>query len=585
MTKKTGSDELEVTRITILDAFKDLLNPYYFGTTYWVYYSGRGCGKSENIAAVLILRATQMPIKILCVREFMGSLADSSKALLEQKIDHMGLSRLFYITRDRIECINGSEFIFRGLRNTNVANIKSISGIEITWVDEAETITRESWNILVPSVTRTRHPQIIASFNPRYPDDALYDTFITKKPPPSSRVVYMTQEDNPFFKGSNLEAQMLHDKEVLPKGEFAHKWLGQLKAELANCLFDAKMIERAKIAKLPNLIRVVVACDPAATSKEHSNNFGIVVCGVGEDGCYYVIENATQKCSPVEFSRKAIQLKHKYNAECILVETNQGGDFIKAAILSENALVEVREVRAVKDKVYRALPVANLLSLGQIKLLVNEGLKGLTEEMLRMTTQGYEGPRGASPDAIDALCWGIYELAGLTEKENEGTIYSPSYFTDDPSYSFLQSVEIFSYCNREDMVCITYQNTQNSSVQNKIRVLDCFTAKLAEIEANLSEYEHVQTFWLPDREEFYDLTFSNTAFYDDSPAVKTDDLVLQSLSSCRQNKILFAEMPSRNYKSASGELLKIHLNRFKIEANMECLFTRAFALLIKHAAI
>lgn len=585
MEEVNNSHELEIKQITILEAFKDLLSPYHFNTTYWVYYSGRGCGKSENIAAVLILRATQKPTKILCVREFMGSLADSSKALLEQKIAQMGLNNLFYVTRDRIECINGSEFIFRGLRNTNVANIKSISGIDITWVDEAETITKESWNILVPSVTRTQHPQIVVSFNPRYADDALYDTFIIKKPPPRSRVVYMTQEDNPFFRGSNLEVQMLHDKEVLPQGEFNHKWLGQLKTELANCLFDVKTIERAKVAKLPNLIRVVISCDPATTNKEYSNNFGIVVCGVGEDGCYYVIENATRRYSPVEFSRKAIQLKYKYDAECIIVETNQGGDFIKAALLSEDPQIEVLEVRAVKDKTYRALPVANLLSLGQIKLLANEGLKGLTDEMLRMTTQGYEGPRGASPDALDALCWGIYELAGLTERENEGTIYSPDYFTDDTSYSFQQSVEVFSYCNREEMVCITYQNTQNSSVQNKIRILDCFTTRLAEIEANLSEYEHVQTFWLPDREEFYDLHFSNTAFYNDEPSVKTDDLVLQSLSSCRKNKILFAEMPLRNYKSVSGELLRIHLNRFKIEAGMECLFTRAFALLVKHATI
>jgi len=131
---------------------------------YKVYWGGRGAGKSHSVAKALLILGAQSPIRILCAREFMTSMRDSVHKLLSDQIELLGLGSFYEILQANIKGKNGTEFSFVGLKN-NTANIKSFEGIDIVWVEEAVTVTKASWNILVPTI-RKQGSEIWITFNP-----------------------------------------------------------------------------------------------------------------------------------------------------------------------------------------------------------------------------------------------------------------------------------------------------------------------------------------------------------------------------------------------------------------------------------
>ena len=120
---------------TLPIAFRELQRP----SRYKLYFGGRGSAKSTSFATVLIARAAERPIKVLCCREFMSSIRDSVHQLLADRIEALGVSDQFIIERASIRHRNGAEFVFSGLRY-NATRIKSMENISIAWVEEAATI-------------------------------------------------------------------------------------------------------------------------------------------------------------------------------------------------------------------------------------------------------------------------------------------------------------------------------------------------------------------------------------------------------------------------------------------------------------
>ena len=116
--------------------FSGLIKP----SRYKIYYGGRGGGKSWAIARVLVLMAAEHPLRVLCAREFQTSITDSVHRLLTDQIDSLGLSEEYDIGRTSIKSRAGGEFIFKGIRH-NIKEIKSTEGIDICWVEEAESVS------------------------------------------------------------------------------------------------------------------------------------------------------------------------------------------------------------------------------------------------------------------------------------------------------------------------------------------------------------------------------------------------------------------------------------------------------------
>lgn len=189
---------------------------------YKVAYGGRGSGKSWTAARCLILLAMQSKVRILCTRQLQTSIKDSVHKLLSDSIVQLGLEQFFDITRDTIRCHNGSEFIFKGIQN-NVNEIKSIEGINYCWVEEAQSVSEESWSILIPTI-RQEESEIWVTFNPDRDEDATYQRFI-KHSPPDSVVQLVNYYDNAWFPDV-LRKEMEYDKEV-DYGKYEHVWLGK----------------------------------------------------------------------------------------------------------------------------------------------------------------------------------------------------------------------------------------------------------------------------------------------------------------------------------------------------------------------
>ena len=167
----------------------------FYPHRYKVLYGGRGAGRSWSAARVLLVRGMQRPTRILCTRQLQRSIQDSVHRLLADQIQELGLLG-YTVTQREIRHTNGTAFLFEGLHH-NTTKIKSIEGIDVCWVEEAEKVSEDSWNILIPTI-RKAGSEIWITFNPDLDDDPTYKRFILNTPP-NSYIVKVGWRDNPWF--------------------------------------------------------------------------------------------------------------------------------------------------------------------------------------------------------------------------------------------------------------------------------------------------------------------------------------------------------------------------------------------------
>jgi phage terminase large subunit len=208
---------------------------------YKVAYGGRGGAKSWGIARALLIKGAKDPMRILCAREFQTSIKDSVHKLLCDQIEALGLLGFYEITQNSIRGKNGTEFAFVGLRN-NVANIKSYEGVDIVWVEEAQTTSRLSWNILIPTI-RKQGSEIWISFNPELETDETYQRFVLK-PPADCIQIKINWSDNPWFPETlMLEKDALKDRDL---EAYNQVWEGLCRQSVDGAIF-AKELQQAEL--------------------------------------------------------------------------------------------------------------------------------------------------------------------------------------------------------------------------------------------------------------------------------------------------------------------------------------------------
>lgn len=197
-------------------------------------YGGRGSGKTRGFALAAALRAWQLSTTgktgvVLCGREFMNSLEDSSMAEVKAAIESLPWLRAQYdIGEKYIRTANRKiEFIFAGLRH-NLDSIKSKSRILIAWVDEAEAVSEVAWQKLLPTV-REEGSEVWATWN-REQDGSPTDKRFIKNPPDNSIVIELNYHDNPYFPDA-LEQQRRDDHRRMDDGTYAWIWDGAYREE------------------------------------------------------------------------------------------------------------------------------------------------------------------------------------------------------------------------------------------------------------------------------------------------------------------------------------------------------------------
>ena len=203
---------------------------------YKILYGGRGGAKSWGVARTLLLEAAQRPIRILCAREFQNSIGDSVHKLLSDQIDEMDLAKLYTIEKASIRSSAGSEFFFAGIRN-NVNRIKSFEGIDIVWVEEAQTVSKSSWETLIPTIRKPKS-EIWVTFNPLLETDETYQRFVLK-PPPDAQVVKIDWRDNPWFPDVlKTEMEALKDRD---EDAWLNVWEGHCRKTLDGAIYAREL--------------------------------------------------------------------------------------------------------------------------------------------------------------------------------------------------------------------------------------------------------------------------------------------------------------------------------------------------------
>lgn len=198
--------------------FLELWRPH----RYKVYYGGRGSGKSYAIAEALIVMCDMCKLRILCCREIQKSIKDSSYQLLKDTAFRLGISNRFVFLETEIRHKKtGSKIIFTGLLR-NEQTIKSKEGIDIAWIEEAQTVSESSWETLIPTI-RKKGSEIWLSFNPLNVDDPTTKRFI-ENPPPGAFVRKVNYDENPYFP-AELKAEMEWDRKN-DYEKYLHIWEG-----------------------------------------------------------------------------------------------------------------------------------------------------------------------------------------------------------------------------------------------------------------------------------------------------------------------------------------------------------------------
>ena len=186
-------------------------------------HGGRGSGKSHFFAEALIEQHLIEKTDSVCVREVQKSLNQSVKKLIEMKIEALGVGHMFEVQESMIKAPHGGKIIFQGMQNHTADSIKSLEGFDIAWVEEAQSLSQRSLDLLRPTI-RKPGSELWFSWNPSKSDDPVDALLRGPTPPPDSIVIEVNYDDNPYFPDV-LRAEMEYDKRRDPD-KYAHVWRG-----------------------------------------------------------------------------------------------------------------------------------------------------------------------------------------------------------------------------------------------------------------------------------------------------------------------------------------------------------------------
>ena len=186
-------------------------------------FGGRGSGKSHLFAELVVIRALASKTNIVCVREIQKSLTQSAKRLIEDKIEYFKVGHLFEVQQSQIKCPHGGLIIFQGMQDHNADSIKSLEGFDVAWIEEAQSLSKRSLELLRPTIRR-EGSEIWASWNPRFETDPIDELLRGDDPPEGSIAIEVNYDDNPWLPDV-LTKEMEYDRRRDIE-KYQHVWRG-----------------------------------------------------------------------------------------------------------------------------------------------------------------------------------------------------------------------------------------------------------------------------------------------------------------------------------------------------------------------
>jgi phage terminase large subunit-like protein len=383
----------------------------------WLYLGGRGAGKTRSGAEWIRAEIDAGAKRIALVA---ATAADARDVMVYGPAGLLAISPPWnkptpILSRRRIEWSNGAvAMLFSADEPERLRGPQH----DVAWCDEVCTwrYARDAWEMLMLGLRLGSNPRVVVTTTPK-PVDILIGTG------KNGRMLGLLNDPGcAVTRGSSFlnEANLAPTFFTHITRQYQGTRLGrqELEAEILDDLgglWSRSQIEASRVNNgvnngvnnIPELSRIVVAIDPAATAGEESDETGIVVAGkAGSEG--YVLDDASGRYAPLEWAKAAIALYRRHDADRIVAEVNNGGDMVEATLRMVDQDIPFTAVRASRGKVVRAEPVAALYEQGRIH---HVGMFGVLEDQMCAFTQDFDRQSaGYSPDRVDALVWALSEL-------------------------------------------------------------------------------------------------------------------------------------------------------------------------------
>ena len=373
----------------------------------WLIMGGRGSGKTRagaewisGMAQGLAPFSNKSCGSIALVGE---TLADVREVMVEGPSGILSVSRLqrprLETTRRRLVWESGAVASFYSSEDPD-----SLRGPQFSaaWCDELAKWKnpQQTWDMLQFGLRLGDYPRQVITTTPK-----MQPLLRAVMDDPATVMTHMrTDENAAHLAPAFLQAmQQRYAGTALGRQELD----GVLISDREDALWSREQLEMLYDPAVPVLQRIVIAVDPSATSTRNSDACGIIVAGLDAAGGGWVLEDASmQAAKPHQWAAQVVRLYHRYDADQVVAEVNQGGDMVTAVIHGQDSDVPVKAVRAQRGKFLRAEPVAALYEQKRIRHAGR--FSALEDEMCDFAVSGLSS--GRSPDRMDALVWALHAL-------------------------------------------------------------------------------------------------------------------------------------------------------------------------------
>lgn len=423
---------------------------------YCLLEGGRGGGKTYSIARFLAYIAEKRKVRIVCGREHQNTIEESVYTVFKDVISEYRLN--FHVFNDKIvHRTTGSEIRFKGFREQGAINIKGLEGVDILWIDEAQAVTKNTLDIIIPTI-RKEEARIFFSMNRHLKNDPVFKEFHLRSDCLHIKINY---DENPFISKALLYEAM-NCKKTAPE-DFRHIWLGEPLADADNYLFNEEALEACLTREFPHdpsrYGGTILGGDVARFGENYSSGIILHQCGP-RHWEEFAIER-WKKYDTVYTAGKFAEMIHNYNPDYSIIDGDGlGGGVVDILRHQRKPIVEFRggmvnNIDKSKYKNWRTygyLTLEKLVSNGWLRLksqFIIDQLKGIQyrydlalrkyiipKEQL-IETARRKGIKYESPDDADALMMGATQI-DLVEKE-QSTMFTSRHSrnrSSNQSYSY-----------------------------------------------------------------------------------------------------------------------------------------------------
>ena len=366
----------------------------------WMIMSGRGWGKTRTGAEWIRERVQAGYRRIGLIAK---TPADARDIMIEGESGILACipkdqRPTYETTKRRLTWKNGA--VALAFSSHEPDHLRGVQ-FDTVWVDELATYeyARETWETMRFALRLSDDPRCLVTTTPK-------PMAIIKEIIKEEGTVLTTGSS--YDNQANLTPQFF--EQILSRYENTRIGRQEIHAELLDeaegSLWKRDWIENTRVGECPNLLRIVVALDPAVTKNKESDETGIVVCGIDDKNELYVLDDSSGRYTPQQWGGEAIALYKRWMADRIVAETNNGGMMVESVLRQIDESIPYKSVHATKGKRVRAEPVSALYEQGRVH---HVGRHNDLEDQLC----NWDPMSNDSPDRLDALVWACTELIGV----------------------------------------------------------------------------------------------------------------------------------------------------------------------------